>query len=82
MPYMVIWLNGETVLGANPFDDLSDAMRHAKEQFPIKASRIGVTRVEVIDENDKRHLVHGTAAGSDEAEKPRRQLKLFPGSTP
>jgi len=73
----VIWLSGNTVVETSFHDEFLTAVRHAKEQFPIKMSRLGVTAAEVRDENDKCLLRHAMPAEPDGPEPPkRRRLSL------
>lgn len=76
MPYTVVWTKDETVLSTSDFDDLSEAVRHAKTQFPIKKTRLAVTSVTVIDEKGQRHFFHDGTLEPDEPEPPARSLGL------
>lgn len=53
MPYAVIWLNGEKVIGSTPFADFTTAKEHAEAHLPIKARQTGATEVEVRDDEGK-----------------------------
>jgi hypothetical protein len=64
-------------VGTSSHEEFLAAARHAKEQFPIKMSRLGVTAAEVRDENDKCLLRHAMPPEPDGAEPPkRRRLSL------
>jgi hypothetical protein len=49
MSYKVVFLRGAQDVGSSPWMSKDLALEHAKDQFPFRRRRLGVTAVYVVD---------------------------------